>query len=101
MKTQIKNLGLALLLTVSSVATVSAQEVKGGGLGTRVNGQLQMMDLVEGLARNSRCEWRSMRELFDSHPKYREFVNGLNPIHSYLVQAFENEASRISVCFAG
>jgi hypothetical protein len=96
-----------LLAVIAALATSAphlafAQGTTGGGQGTRINGQLRLMDVVEGLERNTRCDWsQTLRSLFENHPEFSRFQSALDPLHAYVTQAFLNEASRVSICFAG
>lgn len=104
MKTQTTTLFKITGLLIASSAALSsanAQGVHGGGNGITQNGQLKLIDTVDGVARSARCEWKSMADLLRQQPESAMILRALSSVHAYAAQAIRSEAERVYVCLAG
>ncbi len=101
-----KNYKLAELIAIGMITTmgahqVFAQEVRGGGQGTEQNGQLKLMDTIDGLSQTGRCTWKPMSEVLAQYPASLDVLKKLESVHAYAAFASRAAAARITVCFGG
>lgn len=93
---------IGMITMLGSLPALSqAQHVRGGGQATEQNGQLVLMDTIDGLSQTGRCTWMPMSQVLAQYPVALEALKKLESVHAYAAQAFRSEAERMTVCFGG